>query len=143
MTTQLGEKAPPGNAAPPDVDAPPTILLNEHEAAIAERDVEIAALSQQVEDLTAAKDELATLKQAQAEAETAQRRDTLKSFAQAYGLDAEAEQIAQAIESLDYETIVAAAADQSDKQSTRTAARPMADIAVDAPYGGILDKTNQ
>lgn len=142
LTNRL-EALPAGDDPAGAEDQPPTVPQTEHDAAIAGKDAEIATLQQQLADLTAVQEELDELKRAQADAEQAQRKETLKAFAKAYGLDTEAEPIAQAIEALAYDTIVAAATEQDDQKPRNTAARVMADIATDDPYGGILDKTNQ
>lgn len=92
-------------------------------------------------ELTQAKQELDTLKQAQADAELAARQATLRTFAENYGLDVEKGPIADAVTALDYGTVIAAAAEKPDPQPKTAAVRPMADIAMDEPYGGILEKT--
>lgn len=140
LTDRLAQQ-PEAEATPP-ADTVPSVPQAEHEAAMAEKDGEIATLQAQVTKLNAAKDELETLKQAQADAEEAQRKETLKAFAQIYGLDTNEGPIAQAIDALDYEAVVAAATEKDDQQQ-KNAARPMADIGVSTPYGGILDKTNE
>lgn len=115
--------------------------LADHEAEVAEKDTEIAALKTQVDELAGSKKELDALKQAQADAELAARQATLRTFAENYGLDVEKGPIADAITALDYGTVIAAAAEKPDPQPKTAAVRPMADIIVDEPYGGILGKT--
>lgn len=96
-----------------------------------------------MEELNTVKAELDTLKQAQADAERTRKQEEMKSFASANGLDVEAEAIAKVIDSLDYEALIAAAMENKDPTHKAAAARPMSDIAVGDPYGGILGKTNQ
>lgn len=115
----------------------------DHEAAVNVKDEEITTLTQQVNELAAVKDELDTLKQAQADAEREQKLEALKTFAQAHGLDVEAEAIAAAIEAMDYPALIAAANEKTEPGTKAAARRPMADISVGDPYGGILSKTDQ
>lgn len=141
LTSRLNQ--PPAPDTLEDAEDAASIPLAEHEAALETKDTEIAALQAQVETLSGAEKELDALKQAQAAAEEALRKETLTSFAQTYGLDIESDSIAQAIEALDYEAIIAAAAEKQDQPAKTAAARPMSDIGAASPYGGILDKTNQ
>lgn len=117
--------------------------LAEHEAATSAKDDEIAALQQQVMELAAAKVELDALKQAQADAAEEKKREELKAFAAASGLDVEADAVTTAIAGMDYEALIAAALENTTPATKAASQRPMADIAVTDPYGGILGKTNQ
>lgn len=120
----------------------PSVPLADHEAAVSAKDDEIALLTEQVNELAAAKTELDEIKQAQAEAEREKKQEALKTFAQAHDLDIEAESVAGAIEELDYAALVAAALEQSESGAKAASQRPMADIAVTDPYGGILGKAH-
>lgn len=116
--------------------------LADHEAAVSAKDEEIATLRGQVSELASAREELDTLKQAQADAEREQKLEELKTFASAHGLDIESETVTEAIEALDYAALVVATIEKPETAHKAAAQRPMADIAVGDSYGGILGKNH-
>lgn len=140
----------------PENMVPKTML----DTAVAERDAKIASLELAVASMPALEAELATLqaanaeletvrqeldtlKQAQIETELAAKREKLSCFAAKHGLNTADAEIAQAIESADYEALVAkmmqASADEPAQTVSTASQRPMADIAVESVYGGILE----
>lgn len=134
------------------------ITKADHDAALMEKNLQIAALEVQLTELNPLKEraetletvtkelettrqELDAIKEEQAQAALAARREELTNFANRHALNTEDEEISKAIAEANYEALVSTVMKTGVNGDLKTAAtrRPMADIGVEDPYGGILD----
>lgn len=116
---------------------------SEAEALIAELNQRIAELSESNAQLLAEKteveNELADMRNEKQEREDRERREQMRVFAEAQGMDLDADTIKNAIDTLNYEFLMAEAAKCSASKVASVTVRMEADMSV-KPYGGLLER---
>lgn len=101
-------------------------LIAEKDSAIAQKDEHIAELDKRIAELEASiaeltpfKEQVETMQAEQAKAEAEAKKEQMKAFAEKNHLDLEAEVVAQAIETGDYETLVAETMKASEEDAAK------------------------
>lgn len=112
---------------------------------IAEKDALIAELEGQIAQLSQMRAEYEQMKAAQAAAELAEKQAKARAFAQRQGLNLESAEVAEAIESLNYEAIasLSMANDKeeqpADNKTVTIASYTVAGMGISSKYGNVLD----
>ena len=94
-------------AAPEDNEANPEEAVAEQENEMEAMRRRCAELEQQIAELIPVKEEIERIRAEKAAKEIAEKKESLKAYAAAEGLNVESEAIANAIESMDYSALVA------------------------------------
>lgn len=108
---------------------------------IAELTDEVSNLKTEAESFESIKAELDTIKAEQAKAELEAKQSELTKFAEKHNLDCEAEDVKNAIASLNYQYLVDESMKQPEKPKNISASLADDDLNVGDSYGGILKRT--